>query len=67
MTHDEMRAIRRELINLFLHESHLAQWLPEMWKAHKLTWCKEFVREFELKEFGYELQAYKESTNELTD
>jgi len=48
MTHDEMRFLRRELINHLLHVGTVSQ-----------QWIKLFVRQDEVKFYGHELQAYK--------
>lgn len=53
MTHDEMRFLRREIINLALHNS----WVKLL--GLSLTGIKEVVRYNEINKYGQELKAYK--------
>lgn len=54
MTHDEMRAIRRDIINSFMRD-----WLASHYDKFSLDSIKEYVRYYETLIYGYELKAYK--------
>lgn len=56
MTHDEMRAIRRQYINSIIHENHFLRLHGK--PIFQLHHAKARVREFEYVNFGYELKAY---------
>lgn len=53
MTHDEMRAIRRDIINKWIRESFLQDGLVCLWCVKFLT------RNSEVNRFGKELKAYE--------
>ena len=55
--HEEMRAIRREWINHYLHLNYALKLLPV------LSEVKTYVRDVERANFDQELQAYKEFTS----
>lgn len=60
MTHDEMRFIRREIINFTLHEIRKGNCLYiRLNPMKKLTFTTRYVREYEIKLYASELQAYK--------
>jgi hypothetical protein len=56
MTKDEMRAIRRGVINSLLHENYV---LTSHGKnSHTLHYMMDYVREFEYVNFGHEMKIY---------